>query len=101
MPLLKVGPVQSLPPGSVTEVEAGDATYAVCNVDGKLHCIDGICPHVGGPLGQGTLNGNLLVCPWHGWEFDCRNGVNDLDEAVQVKTFPVTIQGDEILIEVP
>jgi nitrite reductase (NADH) small subunit len=101
MPLLKVGTVQSLPPGTVTEVENGDITYAVCNVDGKLHCVDGICPHAGGPLGQGNLNGSLLVCPWHGWEFDCTTGVNDLDEDLCLETFPVRVQGDEILIDVP
>ena len=101
MPLLKVGPLQALPPGSVTEVENGDTTYAVCNVEGKLHCVDGICPHAGGPLGQGNLNGSLLVCPWHGWEFDCATGVNDFDEDLRLETFPVHVQGDEILIDVP
>jgi nitrite reductase/ring-hydroxylating ferredoxin subunit len=101
MPLLKVGPVRSLPPGAVTEVEAGESTYAVCNVDGKLHCLDGICPHAGGPLGQGTLNGNILVCPWHGWEFDCNTGVNDFDADLRLATFPVLIHEDEIMIDVP
>jgi nitrite reductase (NADH) small subunit len=101
MPLVKAGPVSALPPGAVTEVETSDARYAVCNLDGTLHCFNGTCPHAGGPLGQGTLNGNLLTCPWHGWEFDCRTGVNDFDEDVQLDRFPVVVQGEEILIDVP
>lgn len=101
MPLLKVGPVQSVPPGTVIEIEADDATFAVCNVAGDLHCLDGVCPHAGGPLGQGTLNGSTLVCPWHGWEFDCRTGVNDFDKDLQLTTFPVVVEADEILIDVP
>ncbi len=101
MPLLKVGPLRSLPPGTVTEIEAGTLTYAVCNVDGTLHCLEGICPHAGGPLGQGTLNGNILVCPWHGWEFDCNTGANDFDQEVRLGTFPVVVENDQILIDVP
>jgi nitrite reductase/ring-hydroxylating ferredoxin subunit len=98
---LKVGAVGALPPGSVTEVEGPDARYAVCNLDGKLFCLDGTCPHAGGPLGQGALNGSMLVCPWHGWEFDCRTGVNDFDEDVQQTMFPVIVEGGDIFIEVP
>ncbi len=100
MPLVKVGPAKALPPGSVQEVDTGEATYAVCNVEGKLFCVDGLCPHAGGPLGQGILNGDMLVCPWHGWEFNCHTGVNDFDEDLQLKTYPVVVQGDEILIEI-
>ena len=99
MPLVKVGPLDALPPGSVAEVEAGGATYAICNFEGELHCLQGSCPHAGGPLGQGTLNGTLLTCPWHGWEFDCRSGVNDFDEDVQLETFPVVVQDQNIFIE--
>jgi nitrite reductase (NADH) small subunit len=99
MPLVKVGPLEALPPGSVAEVEAGGATYAICNFEGELHCLQGACPHAGGPLGQGTLNGTLLTCPWHGWEFDCRSGVNDFDEDVQLETFPVVVQDQNIFIE--
>ena len=99
MPLVKVGPLEALPPGSVAEVEAGGATYAICNVEGDLHCLQGTCPHAGGPLGQGNLNGALLTCPWHGWEFDCRTGVNNYDNDVQLKTFPVVVQDESIFIE--
>ena len=101
MPLIKASSVNDLPPGSVTEVQSGDFTYAVCNVDGKVYCLDGTCPHAGGPLGQGNLNGNYLVCPWHGWEYDCRTGLNDSDEDVKVDTYPVQIQNGDILIDVP
>ncbi len=100
MPLLKVASLQQLPPGAVTEVVHGEAVYALCNVDGDIRCLDGTCPHAGGPLGQGTLNGATLVCPWHGWEFNAQTGVNDFDDDVQVKTFPVVVRDDEILIDV-
>jgi|SRR5579875_394031 len=101
MALIRVSSASEFPPGAVKEIEANGATYAVCNADGDFHCLEGICPHAGGPLGQGTLSGNHVVCPWHGWEFDCRTGANDFDEDLQVQTYPVVVQNGEILIDVP
>ena len=101
MALVKVGSVSQLPSGSVMEAEVDGNTYAVCNVDGELHALDGICPHAGGPLGQGALHGTTLVCPWHAWEYDCRTGANDIDQDVKVETFPVKIEGGDILIDLP
>lgn len=98
MPFVKVGSLSTLPPGSVMETHVGDETYAICNAEGEIHALDGICPHAGGPLGQGALHGTTLVCPWHAWEFDCRVQVDDGLHPVQ---FPVKIEGDDIWIDVP
>ena len=101
MPLVKFKQLSEFPSGAVEELQSGETVYAVCNVDGALHCIEGTCPHAGGPLGQGNLHGNYLVCPWHGWEFDCRTGLNDFDEDVKLTTFPVVVQDGVIHIDVP
>jgi nitrite reductase/ring-hydroxylating ferredoxin subunit len=101
MPLVKVKALAEFPAGEVAEIEAGEAAYAVCNVDGKLHCVSGICPHAGGPLGQGTLHGNYLVCPLHGFEFDCRTGLNDDDEDMKVETYPVLVQDGNVFVDLP
>ena len=101
MPLINLGPASELPPGSVIQAESGDHVFAVCNVAGEFHVIDGVCPHAGGPLGEGALHENTLVCPWHAWEFDCRTGANDFDPDVMVTKFPVKIEGGEILVDVP
>jgi nitrite reductase/ring-hydroxylating ferredoxin subunit len=101
MPFVRVGSASQFPPGSVMEAEVGANTYAICNAGGEFHALDGICPHAGGPLGHGALHGNTLVCPWHAWEYDCRTGINDFDSDVVVATFPVKIEGDDILIDVP
>jgi nitrite reductase/ring-hydroxylating ferredoxin subunit len=101
MALVKIGSIDQLPPGSVMEAEVSGNPYAICNVEGELHALDGVCPHAGGPLGQGALHGSTLVCPWHGWEYDCRTGVNDFDEDVKVPRFPVRVEAGEIWIDVP
>jgi len=104
MAFVKVGSLSKLPPGSVMEAMVGDGTYAVCNAGGEIYALDGICPHSGGPLGHGALHGTTLVCPWHAWEFDCRihakdSGASEMDDLVA--KFPVKIDGDDILIDVP
>lgn len=82
------------------EVTVYGQAYAVCHVDGDVHALEGSCPHLGGPLGQGALHGHMLVCPWHAWEFDCRTGENDRTPGIKVSTVAAKIDGDEILIDV-
>jgi nitrite reductase (NADH) small subunit len=101
MPLIKVAHANELLPGQMMEVQSGDRLFAICNIDGALHCIDGTCPHAGGPLGQGALQGEMVVCPWHGWEFNCLTGANDADEDLTVDRYPVTVQNGDIFIDAP
>jgi nitrite reductase (NADH) small subunit len=101
MAFVRVATEAELPPGGVMEAVVGDGTYAVCNAGGQFYALDGICPHSGGPLGHGALHGTTLVCPWHAWDFDCRTGMSEYDPDLGVATFPVKIEGGEILIDVP
>ena len=101
MPFVSVALLSQLAPGSVIEAAVGDSLYAICNVDGRVYALAGVCPHRGGPLGQGAINGGNLTCPWHAWEFDCRTGAHDYNPAVVAPTFPVQIVGDRILIDIP
>ncbi len=99
MAFVRVGALKLLPPGSAIQVHIGDDAVAVCNVDGTLHAMDGICPHSGGPLGHGALDGAILSCPYHGWEFDCRTGASAADEDVRLPTYAVRVEDGEILVE--
>jgi len=101
MPSIPVGKRSSLPADSVMEVMIGEQPYAICNSGGAITALNGICPHQGGPLGQGQLYEGLIVCPYHGWEFDCRTGECAIDPAKRVETYEVTIQGGDILLQVP
>ncbi len=74
---------------------------AICNVEGELHAIDGICPHAGGPLGEGALHGRILVCPYHGWEFDCVTGVNLEDDIVRQARFDLKVENGDVLVNLP
>jgi nitrite reductase/ring-hydroxylating ferredoxin subunit len=80
---------------------ADDRVVALFNVDGKFFALDGVCPHAGGPLGQGNLEDGRLICPWHAWEYDSLTGANDFDETLKLAMFPVKTEGDDILVDVP
>ena len=102
MPFFTVAKVsQVADSGTVVEIATRGEPVALCNVDGAIFAMRGICPHQGGPLGQGTLHGRTLTCPWHGWEFDCQTGANVFDEAVKVPVYKVRVEGEDIQVEIP
>jgi nitrite reductase/ring-hydroxylating ferredoxin subunit len=96
----RVAVVDEVPPGTGKEVMAGDQVVALFNVDGTFHALDGICPHAGGPLGEGTLRGATITCPWHGWQFDVTDGHNCLNAKIRHASFPVRVEGNDVLVEV-
>lgn len=86
-------------PGQLLEVFVDGQAIALANVGGQLHAIENTCPHAGGPLGDGALNGNSAVCPYHGWAFDVRTGVCDLNDTVSVKVFEVQSQNGQVCVK--
>ena len=102
MPFIKIKPLGELPAGSLAQMEINGAAYALCHhPDGTLLVFACLCPHAGGPLGEGNLDGDQIVCPWHGWAFDCKTGVNDFDPDIQLKSYPVEIKEGSIFAELP
>ncbi|MEQ9410630.1 MAG: Rieske (2Fe-2S) protein [Fuerstiella sp.] len=83
-------------PGESAEVVAAGRIFAVFNVDGTFHVLDGICPHAGGPLGKGTLDGNIITCPWHGWQFDVQTGQHCLNSTLCQTRYPAEIRDGHI-----
>jgi nitrite reductase (NADH) small subunit/3-phenylpropionate/trans-cinnamate dioxygenase ferredoxin subunit len=97
---IRVAAVGDIPAGSGRVVEAGGRVLALFNVDGGFYAIDNACPHRGGPLGEGDLDGSTVVCPWHAWRWDVRTGANANNPAVRVATVPVSVEGDAVFVEI-
>jgi len=87
-----------LPPGSALECVAGDRIVALFNVDGKIYALDGICPHQGGPLGKGKLQGCIVTCPWHGWQFDVSTGQHQTSKSLVHAKYGVKVEGDAVYV---
>jgi multimeric flavodoxin WrbA/nitrite reductase/ring-hydroxylating ferredoxin subunit len=69
-----LGDLASLQQRGLHEVVVGRTKLAVTCVNGEVSVVSGVCNHVGGPLGQGTLEGDYIVCPWHQWRFHRATG---------------------------
>src|SRR5271155_4889709 len=98
MPFVKAASVEAVPPDTVIEADINGTSYAICNIGGQIRAYEGICPHAGGPLGQGNIDSGNLICPWHAWEYDALTGVNTFDDSCKLAPFPVKLEGGDILI---
>jgi 3-phenylpropionate/trans-cinnamate dioxygenase ferredoxin subunit len=88
-----------LPPGRVKLVAAGGVRIALCNAGGSIYAIEDRCSHDDGPLGEGALAGAEIECPRHGARFDLASGTpRCLPAVLPVRTFPVRVEGDQILV---
>ena len=97
---VKVARATEVPRGSGVALDVKGRRVALFNVDGEFHAIDGVCPHQGGPLGEGILRGDVVTCPWHFWQFDVVKGhAPELPDAT-IPKFRVKQEGDDILVEV-
>lgn len=86
---VKILDVDQLKPGQVTTVTIKGHDVCIANVEGEFFALDNKCPHRGGQLGDGQLQGADVICPLHGWDFDVRTGISRYDHLDRVATFPV------------
>jgi nitrite reductase (NADH) small subunit len=96
----RVASLTEIPSGAAKEVTVGDRVIAVFNVGGTLYALDGICPHSGGPLAKGRLAGQVITCPWHGWQFDVTTGRHCLAPRIQTGCIAVSAEGDDVFVDV-
>lgn len=104
-----VGTVDEIPPGGRKLVEVAGRSVGVFNLSGEFFALRNRCPHEGGPLCMGpqvgwvfseqpgdyqfSREGEILRCPWHGWEFDIRTGQSWFDpQKVRVRSYPVSVE---------
>ena len=98
--LVKVASVAELPAGSCKAVEVNGKTIALFNVDGKVFALDNTCLHQGGPLGEGMLEGDVVTCPWHMWEYNVRTGEKVASPTLRVASYAVQVEGNDIKVAV-
>ena len=86
--------------GKVSEQRAGEFEICLARLGGELKGVDNLCPHRRGPLGQGWIEGNGVVCPWHSWVFDLDSGVAEYPEGEKVGVFAIKVEGEDVLVNV-
>ncbi len=85
--------------GATKIVPVNGREVALFNVDGKVCAIENVCPHKGGPLGEGMLEGNVVTCPWHGWQFDVTTGKSPVVATASVPCYEVKVDGTAVLVK--
>jgi nitrite reductase/ring-hydroxylating ferredoxin subunit len=107
-----IGHVSELAPGERRVVEVDGRSIGVFNVQGQFYALRNRCPHQGAPLCLGAIKGmalpskpgeyrwgregEILRCPWHGWEFDITSGRSIFNpHRMRVRTYEVTVEPDE------
>jgi 3-phenylpropionate/trans-cinnamate dioxygenase ferredoxin component len=99
--LVKVASTADIPPGTGKLVALEGKRIAVFNVDGRYHAIDDTCPHRGGPLSEGELEGEVVTCPWHRSTFNVTTGaVLSAPARDGVSHYSVRDSGGEVSVEV-
>ena len=109
-----IAKTDELPPGSRKIVTIENREIGVFNIRGQYFAIRNICPHRTGPLCKGrtrplvTSDGvldigyeredEIIKCPWHQWEFDLKTGNSITDDHLRVRTYPVEVENDHIVI---
>lgn len=91
--------IGELPVGRVKAVIVGDRKIAVGRTASGVFAMDNTCPHRGGPLAEGDIIGNELICPWHLWGFDVATGACAGNMEIAVATHEVKVEGERILVK--
>jgi len=95
---VKVANLSELEAGSCKAVEAGRKTIALVNGRGTIYALDDTCLHRGGPLGEGILEGSVVTCPWHMWEYNVCTGEKIDSPDIKVASYPVQVDGNDVKV---
>ncbi|HTU71738.1 MAG TPA: Rieske 2Fe-2S domain-containing protein [Candidatus Baltobacteraceae bacterium] len=98
MEFIRVADVAAVPPGASATVRVGRYEIALFNVNGTVYALENACPHQGGPIAEGWVEGLTVTCPWHAWCFDLRTGNLTLGDFAFVPRFDVRIEQDGIYL---
>lgn len=96
---VKIGSASDVAEGCGKVFAVDGREVAVFRVGGTCYALDNTCPHAGGPLGEGTLQGHHVVCPWHGFQFHVATGVNPVYVSQRVAPIPCRVQGNDLMVD--
>ena len=101
MGFVRIGNKAELPAeGQAREFTLDGKVICVARVEGALSAMDNVCPHRGGPLGQGVVLDGKLICPWHGWQYDPKTGEAGHNSGVKVAVYPIKVEGEDVMVEI-
>jgi nitrite reductase (NADH) small subunit len=95
---VEIAKTHDLPTGRAMVRTIGDRRIALYHIPSGFFATENTCPHRGGPLGEGDIIFNEIVCPWHLWSFEIETGVCVGNPEIRIATHDVRVEGDRILV---
>jgi NAD(P)H-dependent nitrite reductase small subunit len=96
---IDAGPTGDLPLGRAKAVSAGEKKIAIFHTANGFFALDNTCPHRGGPLAEGDIIKDEIICPWHLWGFELATGLCPGNPEIAVATHEIRIDDDHILVK--
>ena len=99
--LIEAAKTDEIPLGQAKIFQLNGKIVAIFNLDGKYYAIEKSCPHLGGPLNEGRVEGEVVTCPWHGSKFSLKTG-EVLGEPAKrgIRSYRVTVEDSKIKVEI-
>ena len=102
MAFVRVAGTEDIAVGQGTLIDINDVTIAVFNAGGgRCHATSPLCPHEDGPLAEGWIEGDVVVCPWHGFDFELDTGKCRVDDDLTIAVYKVRVMGSSIEVDLP
>lgn len=95
---IKVAKITDLDPGEKMLVDYDGEDVGLFNIDGEFYAISDVCTHDDGPLVEGELEAEWIICPRHGARFNVKTGQQTMPAFAPVPLYEVKIEGEDILI---
>ena len=102
MPEYEVAPIGDIPEAEAREYTIGGREIVLCNVEGEIYALQGMCSHEELPLDGGEVDGNTLVCNWHGATYDvCTGRATGLPATEPLQTYETRVDDGRVFVTVP
>ncbi|MFY9268768.1 MAG: non-heme iron oxygenase ferredoxin subunit [Candidatus Manganitrophaceae bacterium] len=101
MSFILVAKASEITPGSAKLIEINRLEIALFRLGDEFYATSNLCLHQAGPLVEGRIDGEEVICPWHHWRFNIKDGVSSLSPKLKLKTYLVKREGDDVLIALP
>jgi nitrite reductase (NADH) small subunit len=95
----KVASIDDIAPNDMKIFSVAGKEIVISRADGGVQAFSNACVHRGGPLGEGDLQGCVVTCPWHGWQFNVQTGESVMNAQIKHPVYPVTVEGKDIYVE--
>ena len=97
---IHVADMTAIPPGTAKVIEVQNVAVALFNLEGTIYALDNMCQHAGGPLGEGKIKDDIVICPWHGYRYNIKTGKYLKNPDMRVACYQVKVESGQIKVSV-